>query len=774
MKRLIVFLGVVLIFMGAQAATINVSDFLQLSNACLHTALEGDKVLIAAGDITISNTLFIARGISFEIAGSGTNLTTLRSVSGQNQTIIVQTASANVFKIHDFNFIHAANSGGNFGVGFGNATLDMSGPVHIWNIQMTNVVGRGMGGGAGKTHNSYGLIDHCYFDSASTGWQQHIQNDGSDYGSWTNASPLGTTNCLVVEDCYFRTTPAKGFGNGHFDSYRGATIIFRHNIVDGYAPIGGHGYDSQATSIRTFEVYNNVFTNQNSTTTPSALTDWRGGTGVVISNTFWGTNMASSYVAALEYYRNYPDSFPNKGDITGYLNKGVPGRNYVINFSHFNQPHGEGVPQAPYPLYAGYDPVAAGNFTNTQFIVLGMTAYSFVTNLNVATLGMRNPGGRGGGAVLIGATAAESMTNLMNAINLGLGANVTRTNVGLGPTDIPIGFDYLAVSCDATNLYLRNALDHTNAFGYPPNQQPGVLTSFPLSGTNFIQHATVWPTIFCSNQINGALFDVHAGSGTLPGNPNTNTLVEGRDWTNALPAAQGYTFLVYPHPLQSNPNTPLISQIANQSINQDSNTGALAFTLSSGQTNVANYTVSGSSTVTTLVPNSGGTNWVFGGSGASRTVTIYPLAGQFGVTTITLTVMDERGTQNTMQFTLAVSQTGAQPPTITAISDVATTVGHPVTTVTITVGDPVTSVNSLVLTATSSDQNILPNASIIVNGTGASRMIALTPAQEGTVVITATVRNDAFLTAARTFNSVSAGNSITLSRPTATQLYRNR
>ncbi len=82
---------------------------------------------------------------------------------------------------------------------------------------------------------------------------------------------------------------------------------------------------------------------------------------------------------------------------------------------------------------------------------------------------------------------------------------------------------------------------------------------------------------------------------------------------------------------------PTISNIADQTINEDSNTGALAFTVGDGQTAAASLTLSGSSSNTTLVPNA---NIVFGGSGASRTVTVTPVANLHGTSTITVTVSD--------------------------------------------------------------------------------------------------------------------------------------
>ncbi|MDQ3881003.1 MAG: hypothetical protein M3295_08020, partial [Chloroflexota bacterium] len=68
---------------------------------------------------------------------------------------------------------------------------------------------------------------------------------------------------------------------------------------------------------------------------------------------------------------------------------------------------------------------------------------------------------------------------------------------------------------------------------------------------------------------------------------------------------------------------PTISDIPNQTIDEDGTTGALSFTIGDPDTAISALTVSGSSSNTTLVPNA---NISFGGSGANRTVTVTPAA----------------------------------------------------------------------------------------------------------------------------------------------------
>jgi hypothetical protein len=84
-------------------------------------------------------------------------------------------------------------------------------------------------------------------------------------------------------------------------------------------------------------------------------------------------------------------------------------------------------------------------------------------------------------------------------------------------------------------------------------------------------------------------------------------------------------------------DAPTITAIADQVINEDGATTAIAFTVGDVETAAGSLTLSGGSSNTTLVPIA---NIVFGGSGASRTVTVTPAANQNGTATITVTVSD--------------------------------------------------------------------------------------------------------------------------------------
>jgi hypothetical protein len=102
---------------------------------------------------------------------------------------------------------------------------------------------------------------------------------------------------------------------------------------------------------------------------------------------------------------------------------------------------------------------------------------------------------------------------------------------------------------------------------------------------------------------------------------------------------------------------PTISNIADTSTNEDVFTGAIGFTVGDAETAVGSLTVSGTSSNTALVPNA---NIVFGGSGASRTVTITPAANQNGTATITVQVSDGTNTASDT-FVLTVNAVNDAP-----------------------------------------------------------------------------------------------------------------
>ena len=82
---------------------------------------------------------------------------------------------------------------------------------------------------------------------------------------------------------------------------------------------------------------------------------------------------------------------------------------------------------------------------------------------------------------------------------------------------------------------------------------------------------------------------------------------------------------------------PTISAIADQAIDEDTQTEAIAFTIGDDNTPANLLTVATRSSNTNLVPNG---NIILRGAGSSRTVTVLPALNQSGTSKITISVTD--------------------------------------------------------------------------------------------------------------------------------------
>ena len=107
-------------------------------------------------------------------------------------------------------------------------------------------------------------------------------------------------------------------------------------------------------------------------------------------------------------------------------------------------------------------------------------------------------------------------------------------------------------------------------------------------------------------------------------------------------------------------SAPTITAIADLGIVQDTSTGAIPFTIGDPDSAIGSLNVGATSSDQTVVPDA---NIALGGSGASRTITVVPAAGQTGSATITVTVSD--GSLTTPE-TFVVTVT--PPPTVTSVT----------------------------------------------------------------------------------------------------------
>jgi hypothetical protein len=184
----------------------------------------------------------------------------------------------------------------------------------------------------------------------------------------------------------------------------------------------------------------------------------------------------------------------------------------------------------------------------------------------------------------------------------------------------------------------------------------------------------------------------------------------------------------------STPDAPAgsvsLSKIADQTIDEDTSTMALTFTVS-----IAAATVTAESSNTTLFPASG---IVVGGSGTSRTVTLTPAKNANGTATITLTARSGSSTGTTM-FSVTVKAVN-DPPTIGDIADRSTEEGIALAAIPFTVGDVDNDPGTLTVTATSNNLALVPANGLVLGGSGANRTLTVTPAAMGTGSAVITVK----------------------------------
>lgn len=205
-----------------------------------------------------------------------------------------------------------------------------------------------------------------------------------------------------------------------------------------------------------------------------------------------------------------------------------------------------------------------------------------------------------------------------------------------------------------------------------------------------------------------------------------------------------------------NPSLPAVnhrpecSWIADQRTTPGVAVTGIAFTIGDYETATNSLTVTAASSNPTLLPLS---NITLGGSGASRTVSLAPVAGQSGIATITLTIDDGTKTFATA-FTLTVAATvpGNTPPTVQAVPGGILPSGTPHGSLPLIIRDTEQAESSLTVSASSSNTTLVPVSNIILGGQSYGRTVQAIPVSglTGRAVVTLTV-SDGGLTSSTAF-----------------------
>ena len=187
---------------------------------------------------------------------------------------------------------------------------------------------------------------------------------------------------------------------------------------------------------------------------------------------------------------------------------------------------------------------------------------------------------------------------------------------------------------------------------------------------------------------------------------------------------------------------PAISAVANQTINEDTSTGPIAFTIGDLETPAASLAVSATSSNSNLLSAA---SFRFGGSGGSRTLTILPLTNQFGAATIILQVTDADGATASTSFSLTVNPVN-DPPTLNPIGNLTLFLNAAPQTVNLSgiSAGPTNEIQVLTVSATSSNTSVVPNPVVhyLSPNTTGNLAVAVSPNATGASLITVTVQDN--------------------------------
>lgn len=181
------------------------------------------------------------------------------------------------------------------------------------------------------------------------------------------------------------------------------------------------------------------------------------------------------------------------------------------------------------------------------------------------------------------------------------------------------------------------------------------------------------------------------------------------------------------------PNTvPSITSLNDATIKEGQSLNNISFQISDEETGAYDLVVTASSSNEAIVPS---TNLVVTGYGSNRLLSVTPIAGVQGQVTITLMVSDGVQTKEEA-FLLTIIEKEA--PEITAVDNQSINIGGSTDIIEFVVTDEIYEADLLQVSATSSNQDLIPNTNIILGGTGGNRTIQLTalPDKSGETVIT--------------------------------------
>jgi peptidyl-Asp metalloendopeptidase len=283
-------------------------------------------------------------------------------------------------------------------------------------------------------------------------------------------------------------------------------------------------------------------------------------------------------------------------------------------------------------------------------------------------------------------------------------------------------FTVTAYSCISPNYTFAHELGHNMGWAHAPEDGAGQPSLYPYS-FGYKNPSNLFRTVMAYNCPSSCTRVLHLSNPNVSYNGATTGTSAQHD--NARSLNNAATTIANWRQAVGGGSAPTITAVGDVTVNEDTATSPIAFTIGDAETAASSLTVTAVSSATALVPNSGAALAL---GGATRTATITPAANQSGTATLSFTVSDGVASTPT-SFSLTVSADN-DPPVYGAgaPTGVSTLVDTPVSFA-VTVTDAETAGASLTLTATTTNAALLTNGGIAVvptTSTATSRTFAVT------------------------------------------------
>lgn len=656
---------------GAQAATINATSpsRADVGNA-VAAAANGDTVVIPAGTATWTTGLTLTKAITLQ--GAGIGRTIIRDAIASGYVINCTLVADRVTRITGIEF-NDNGAAADWRFRFSGTSIDGR------RLRVDNCKFDSLSGPVFLFYTVLGVIDHNVIIGRSSGvpaFLGHIINSSWGYaadvpawgdGAFVEGDQFGTDKFLFFENNNITNLYAPS-ALTMLDGHSGSRYVARfNNIHKGSFEI--HGAEASRTrSGRAYEIYGNTFTSDNTRSSPTYM---RGGVGLIYSNSFSGWT-ASAHFSLLD------------NRLLDHLFQpfhGADGRN-PWDKNNPGNPFASATVTSSGPLMVTD---STKNWTLNQWAgytirrTSGKSVSSLTRNGSTATVNCTGHGFTTGDQVSIWGASQQPFngTFSVSVVN----ANQFSFTINLPPAETSATGTIKCARGNSFSLIIANTANQvtfaSSLYGSAKNlsfstgdtfeinkvdqsmDQIGVIGGSALGGANvpsaWVNTQTVSPWYEWANTREGGA-DVSFSTG-FGGGGNFPTVKANTHYFNNTPKP-GYTPYTYPHPLVSgmtnNPvanYSPTISGIADQTLTAGANSAVLNFNVADAETAAGSLSVSAGSSNPLLLPVQ---NLVFGGSGGARTLTISPVPGQLGSSTVTVTVSDGQATAVT-SFLVSVS-----------------------------------------------------------------------------------------------------------------------